>query len=292
MSMNINKLISKFEIIIDMDYWTIMLGIARTSLAFGLLLTLLFNSNETLFNFGIENEILPQFNKYEFINIYSIIKNLTIAKYISIFILIIVITGVYPRYTCILHWWVTFSFFNTSFAIDGGDQINNILTLLLIPICLTDNRKSHWYKNNNLKTSYFNNAIAYFTFIIIEVQIAFLYFHASIGKFKVPEWINGTAVYYWFTHQTFGMNEILYPIIMPLLENPIILTYLTWSVMLLELFLFSCIFIRNKKIKKMAWLLGILFHFGIIFIHGLVSFFFSMVGALTLYLITKEQKKL
>jgi antimicrobial peptide system SdpB family protein len=292
MSIKFYKIISEFETFIDLDYWTIMLGFARASLALGLLLTLLFNSNETLFSYGIENEIVPEFNRYKFINIYNIIKDFTIAKYISIFILILVIAGIYPRYTCVLHWWVSFSFFNTSFAVDGGDQINNILTLLLIPICLTDNRKSHWYKNNSLKTSYFNNIIAYFTFVIIEIQIAFLYFHASVGKFKVPEWINGTAIYYWFTNQTFGMNEMFYPLIMPLLENPITLTYLTWSVMLLELFLFSCIFIRDKRIRKFAWYLGILFHLGIIFIHGLVSFFFSMFGALTLYLLTKKQKTL
>jgi len=61
---------------------------------------------------------------------------------------------------------------------------------------------------------------------------------------------------------------------------------------LLELFLFSCMFIHNKKVKRFAWYLGITFHLGIIFIHGLISFFFSMLGALTLYLITKKQKKL
>ena len=122
MSIKINKIISNFETLIDLDYWNISLGLARTSLAFGLLLTLLLNSNETLFSFGIENEILPEFNKYDFINIYNIIKDFTIAKYISIFVLILIIIGIYPRYTCIFHWWVTFSFFNTSFAIDGGDQ--------------------------------------------------------------------------------------------------------------------------------------------------------------------------
>jgi antimicrobial peptide system SdpB family protein len=290
MPIKFNKIISKYETLIDLNYWTVTLGIARSSLALGLLLTLLFNSNETLFSFGIENEILPRFNKTDLINIYYIAKNYTIAKYISIIVLVLVIMGIYPKYTCILHWWVTFSFFNTSFAIDGGDQINNILTLLLIPICLIDKRKSHWHKSNNLNPSFLKKSIAYFTFIIIEVQISFLYFHASVGKFKVLEWINGTALYYWITNQTFGMNEMFYPLIMPLLKNPFILTYLTWSVLILELFLFSCIFIRDKRVRKFAWYLGILFHLGIVFIHGLISFFFSMFGALTLYLITKKQK--
>jgi antimicrobial peptide system SdpB family protein len=292
MSIKINKIISNFETLIDLDYWNISLGLARTSLAFGLLLTLLLNSNETLFSFGIENEILPEFNKYDFINIYNIIKDFTIAKYISIFVLILIIIGIYPRYTCIFHWWVTFSFFNTSFAIDGGDQINNILTLLLIPICITDNRKSHWKKSNSINISFLKKSIVYFTFIIIEIQVSFLYFQASVGKFKVIEWVNGTAIYYWFTNQSFGMNDLFYPFIMPLLKNPFSLTYITWSVLLLELILFSCMFIHNKKVKRFAWYLGITFHLGIIFIHGLISFFFSMLGALTLYLITKKQKKL
>ncbi len=286
-----DSVISKFESLIDLNYWNKMLGVARSSLALSLLLTLLFNTNEVLFTTGINNEVLPSLDKYPFLNLYALIENFTTVKVLSIIILMIVILGIYPRYTCVFHWWVTFSFFNTSLIIDGGDQINNILTLLLIPVCLTDQRRSHWSSpKSDADSSFYAKTIAFFSFIIIELQIAFLYFQASVGKFKVPEWGNGTAVYYWFRHQSYGMNDTLYPLVISLLKNPFIIAYTTWGVLLFELFLCSCIFFKNTKIRKTAWYLGILFHFGIIVIHGLFSFFFAMLGALTLYLAVKKAK--
>lgn len=279
---------TKIDSLTNGKYWTNFLGLGRSSLALGLLLTLLFNSHETLFSFGLQNEMNPTFNQFNFLSIYNIIGDFYIAKLISIFVLIIVITGIYPRFTCILHWWVTYSFFITSFAVDGGDQINNILTFLLIPICITDNRKNHW-KNEKLKNGEISKIIAFYGYLLIEIQVAFLYFQAVVGKFGVNEWLNGTAVYYWFTNVNFGMNSTLYPFIIPILKNPFGVLLITWSVLLLEFFLFTSVFIKNQKIKKLAWVTGILFHLGIIIIHGLVSFFFSMLGALTLYLMAKNK---
>ena len=37
-------------------YWTNYLGLARSLLGLGLLLTLVFNSNDVLFSYGINNE--------------------------------------------------------------------------------------------------------------------------------------------------------------------------------------------------------------------------------------------
>ncbi len=272
------------------NYWTVILGIERASLAIALLLTLLFNSNETLFYFGLENQIPPRFNKYNFISLYNLI-DFHYAKYFSIFVLLIVISGYYPKIICFFHWWISYSFVTTSYVIDGGDQINSILTLLLIPICLTDNRKNHWIKSENQNNNYLSNVIAFFVFLIIQLQIAVIYFNASVGKFNVPEWANGTAVYYWLTNQSFGMNEILSPIMIPLLSNAFFITFVTWGVLIFELFLFCCLFIKNEKVIKCAFILGIVFHFFIFIFHGLVSFFFTMAAALLLFLNTKKQYK-
>ena len=284
------KQIQSNHLIAKGDYWTVLLGFSRSAIAFGLLLTLLFNSNEVLFIYGFVNETTPQFSGIGTISIYNVLPNIALAKWVSIFILILVISGVYPRYTCILHWWITFSYFTTSFLIDGGDQISSILTFVLIPICLTDRRSSHWKrapKENAIP--FWTKGIAFFSFLIIEIQVAFLYFHSVIGKLDVKEWVNGTALYYWFRHPQIGINENLYALIIPLLSNPFIVTFLTWGVLLFELLLFTCLFVRDKKIRKIAWITGILFHFGIILAFGLVSFFFAMVGALTLFLMSKYE---
>ena len=276
--------------LVNQNYWTVNLGIARTTLAVALLVTLLFNSTETLFYFGLENQIPPRFTKFNFISVYNLF-GFQMANYFSIAVLLIVISGYYPRITCFFHWWISYSFVTTSYAIDGGDQINSIMTLLLIPICLTDKRNNHWIKSENRNAGYVAQVIAFFSFLIIQLQVAVIYFNSSVGKFAVPEWANGTAVYYWLTNQSFGMNELLNPVMMPILANPFFIAFITWGVLIFELFLFSCLFTSNKKIIKWAFILGIGFHFSIVVFHGLVSFFFTMAAALTLFLITKKTYK-
>ena len=53
----INKsIMSKIDNLINHKYWTNYLGLARTLLSFATLLTLLSNSQNTLFRFGIKDE--------------------------------------------------------------------------------------------------------------------------------------------------------------------------------------------------------------------------------------------
>jgi hypothetical protein len=56
------------------------------------------------------------------------------------------------------------------------------------------------------------------------------------------------------------------------------------SIIFLELGLFACILATNKRILMLLFFLGILFHFSIFILHGLISFMFPMIGALILYL--------
>lgn len=268
-----------------------MVGLSRSALALGTLLTLVFNSSDTLFTFGLQNEVSYNCNNLNVISLYCLIGDVGLTKIISILVLLLVIVGIKPQWTCIPHWWVTYSFAVTSYAIDGGDQVTSILTFLLIPICLTDTRYSHWHKSGlgQEAVSFYRRCIAFFAFALIQLQVAFIYFNAAVGKFAVAEWLNGTAVYYWSTNQLFGLNNSLRFIILPVLQNPFMISFITWGVLLFELFLFSCIFIRNEKLRKYAWIAGILFHFSIILVHGLISFFFAMFAALTLFLTAKNK---
>jgi antimicrobial peptide system SdpB family protein len=99
----------------------------------------------------------------------------------------------------------------------------------------------------------------------------------------VPEWADGTAVYYWFTDPIFGAPHWLSPVLTPLLMNPVTVTMLTWGAILLEVFLFTGL-VMDKKHRKQLLLCGIAFHAGIAVIHGLISFAIAMWAALLLYL--------
>jgi hypothetical protein len=58
---------------------------------------------------------------------------------------------------------------------------------------------------------------------------------------------------------------------------------LTWGVIFFEFLLFLALFI-NKKYYKYLLAAGLIFHFAIIVIHGLSSFFLAMAAALIFYL--------
>ncbi|RAJ19878.1 sporulation-delaying protein SdpB family protein [Pedobacter cryoconitis] len=287
----INKRIDSLIIYLtEKDIFNYRLGIARTILALSTLLTLIANDDEVLFKTKTIN-LTDSFNNkdlFQNINFFSLFgfDHLYVAKFIAIIILLIVISGWRPRYVCLFHFWICVSFFNSVRLVEGGDQIASILTLLLVPVLLCDDRKWHWNKAKKKEDISFGNfeyLIANCFHIIIKLQICLLYFHAAIGKMPNQEWSNGTAVYYWFNDPIFGMSEWIRPILDPILANPIGVAMITWSSILLEVLLFMSILMSNRA-KYFFLILGLTFHFFIIIIHGLISFFFAMSAGLLLYL--------
>lgn len=269
--------------------WTNVYGLARSALAFGTLLTLLFNDTTLLFR-PAGGELTGNFGREGMFgwSLFFLVppESLELARWVSVLVLLIVISGWRPRITGILHWWITFSLPASAVLVDGGDHIAAVLTLLLIPVTLTDGRKWHWSPPEEGRrgvASLIAGQIAFSAFLVIRLQVALVYFHAGVGKMRVEEWSDGTALYYWFTHSAFGASPWLEPFLLPLLASPIIVTSLTWGVIIFELALFL-----GLAMEKRWWpyllVLGIFFHLGIIVVHGLVSFFFSMAGALILYL--------
>lgn len=113
--------------------------------------------------------------------------------------------------------------------------------------------------------------------------MAVIYLNSAIGKIFVNEWRDGTAIYYWFKHSLFGYPSWLRPIIEPMILNGSAVFLISWGTILFELILFAGLFM-DKRFKKWLLIAGVLFHFGTVLIHGLGSFFFTMSGALVLFL--------
>ncbi len=260
--------------------WKNSIGLARAILALATLLTLVFNSALDLFLDGIAD--CDSFQ----ISIFCVLKDYpALAKGLSIFILLLVVSGWQPKATCIPHWWITYSFANSVATIDGGDHISTILTALLIPVCLTDFRKWHWHIIQQASPSLLfstRSIIAQTALFVIKIQISFIYLHSAVAKVSVKEWMDGTSLYYWFTHPVFGANNLVKPILSIIIYNDYLSTYLTWSVILFEFILFAGIFMSNRT-SKVFLVLGVLFHFSIFIIHGLFTFFLVMTAALILY---------
>lgn len=260
-------------------------GLARSLLALGTFLTLVSNSTENLFMSSTDITKVGISHLVDF-SLFNILSNqIELARAISLVILLFVIIGIYPRFTGLLHWYVSFSFFAACSVIDGGDQANSVMSLLLVPLTFLDNRKWHWQVPDRIKTSLVVNSISWSSIFLIRIQVCVIYLHAAVAKFKVEEWINGTASFYWFTHHYHGAAEYIKPLIVSIVSNNFLVVIITWGSILLELLLFSAILIRPDSLRRKSLLLaGLSFHFLIVLIHGLISFYFTMASALLLYL--------
>jgi antimicrobial peptide system SdpB family protein len=265
--------------------YTNVVGFARSMIALGTILTLLLNPVDTLFVRKITGSFISPIlqsdlsSKISFFYLFGK-EHLAVMKFCAIICLLLVISGYFMKLSALLHWWITFSFLHSAAIIDGGDQIAAIISFLLIPVCLFDNRKNHWYKK--IKQPRIGNLISICFIYIIRLQVAIIYFHAAVGKFDNTEWANGTALYYWLNHSLFGFPSYL-EFTNYFLKNSIVVSALTYGVLILELCMFLALF-ASMRYRKKVLVIALSFHFLIILYHGIFSFFFSIGGAAILYL--------
>lgn len=269
-----------------LDTSTPLIGLTRSLLAFGTLLVLTFNSTEVLFAnaVGFDGPVCVGVTSFSLYCLFS--GNMEVARYLSIIILIITISGWRPRYTCILHWWVTYSLNVSASILEGGDQVASVLSLLLIPVCIADGRKWHWRKGQGslfLSSKMLLPFLASTSFFVIRLQVCYIYFNAAVAKFSSEEWLNGTAIYYFFLDPYLGAPEYLYPLLNLVVRNPIAAPLITWGSLLFELALaFGLVmplFLRPLLLK-----MGIAFHLAIGLIFGIFPFAIAMCAALLIYL--------
>ncbi|MCH9688131.1 MAG: HTTM domain-containing protein [Deltaproteobacteria bacterium] len=270
------------------DPWTNVYGVARTLIATSLLLTLLFNDSETLFPpaTGIAAGPLCMPGTASEFGFYCQFESMELARWISIGLLAVIASGWRPRLTGVLHWWLTASLVWNSVLADGGEQVGTVLTLLLIPVTITDPRKWHWRslppRDRPSDALLAQRLVALCALVCVRIQMAVLYFHAAAGKFEVDEWADGTVLYYWFMHPTFGLVDFLRELAWPLVTEPTVLAVTTWSVLVLEPLLAAGLLV-DRKYWRYFLVAGVVFHTGIFVIHGIPSFVMVMFGGLILF---------
>lgn len=172
-------------------------------------------------------------------------------------------------------YYLSFCFQLSTPFIEGGDQIASNLSLFLFFIT---------FMGNDSEISFFIKNCLYF---LMKLNISCIYFQAATSKLSIPEWVDGTAVYYWINNPTFGLPIFIewFP---SFIGNPLVITTLTWLPIILEILLSASIFIENYPMRLFLFLSGIFFHFSIMFIFNLPSFFITMVLALIIYFSPKD----
>lgn len=271
------------------DPWTNVYGLARTIIALATAGTLAFSKTTTLFHpcAGLSSEPPICGSKLAASGFFCVLPiSLEAERWLAVALLLVVAMGWRPRLTGVLHWWVSFSLANNAILVDGGDQVAMILSFLLIPVTLTDGRGWHWQPPLDRPLSLnekLRRLLARCCFALIMLQVAGIYFHSAIGKFSVDAWTNGTALYYWMLHPSFGASPWLATFLEPVLTHQISVTLLTWTVLVLEYILSAALFMTPHR-RSILLPFGIALHAGIILVHGLVSFSGIMMAALLLFL--------
>lgn len=261
--------------------FTKIYGIGRSVLAFGTLLTLLCNSDTVIFS---AEKLLPvNHHNIDVINLFVLIgyHHLWLSKLIAIIILLAVIAGIYPKITGMLHWWVSFSVFHGLLILDGGDQVTMVLTFFLIFITVLDKRKNHW--SEPVAQSPVSRYIGNIFLLIIRVQISILYLVAALSKLHVHEWVDGSAMYYFLTDNSFAAPDYLMWLVKPVVSNSAMSCILTWGSIGFE-FIMAAAILLNENIRRKLFKAAILFHLLIFIFMGIGSLFFAMAGSLVLYL--------
>lgn len=258
-------------------------AVARTLIALSTLLTLILTDTHDLFGIGSGITETLSCSAYTFLSAYCWFgeDNIHLVKYASVLVLLAVISGYFPRITAVLHFLVSMSLFLSARTVDGGEQVAAILTFLLAIIAFADPRRNHWQKAKSDTSSIlvFNTNIASF---LIKAQVSVIYFQAATAKFKVEEWVNGTAMYYWMNSPYFGATGLFKTVVDPLLTSGFV-TVITWLPLILEMALaFS--FLMDLRVKRILLVLGITFHLMIAMLMGIGSFSIIMTAALILLL--------
>jgi antimicrobial peptide system SdpB family protein len=201
---------------------------------------------------------------------------------IAVVILLVVASGWRPRLTALPHWWATASFQASTTTADGGDQVAAVITLLMLPIALSDGRAWHWQRARpvgDLAVA----VLAWSALVVIRVQVAGIYLQASMAKLGKQEWANGTALYYWLSDPLFGVPGWAEPLFGPVLADAAGVTILTWGTVAVEFALVFGLFARRAARPYLLGA-GVLLHGSIALFMGLGSFALAMIACLVLYL--------
>lgn len=263
------------------------IALARFLLALGMLLTLTCNDMNVVANHSYER--LPDYKARHTTATSVPLKQADMflqlppaaAKGIAIIVLLLVMTGLVPQVTGILHFIVCFGYHNYFVIINGGDEVTFVLSLLLLPICLTDPRLNQWRTATH--TTPARNVIANIALLVVQVQAAYIYLSAGLEKLPTKVWREGTAVYYYTSHYRLGARPWLRHINEWLTLTPVV-KVLSWSVILLEILLAAAI-LMPVRYRRRLFIPALVFHFLIVINFGLISFFFAMAGLLVLLLL-------
>jgi antimicrobial peptide system SdpB family protein len=269
---------------IDRTPWTNVYGVGRTLIALATLGVVIANDPRHLF---LDHGAAGNARSCSGVATLSLFchtpaHDMRVAQLLAIVVLIAAAVGWRPRWTCIPHWWITFSVAVSAVVEDGGDQAATILLLLLIPAALGDGRRWIWSEARPAsESSDARRLLAFAAMLAIRIQVAAIYLQAFTAKLAVTEWRHGTAVAYYLSNPYVGAPHWLTPALDLIVHSYAGIWLFTYGTLAIELLLCVCLVLPRRITHRVLWV-GIALHVLIGVLMGLPSFSIVMFGALVL----------
>jgi antimicrobial peptide system SdpB family protein len=255
-------------------------AMGRSLVALATLTEILFTPDSALFSDATGLTTGMQCDSVRSLSLWCLDRGLTdhllISRIVAVGALAMVVSGYRPRWTCVPHWYVTYSLTASMTVPTGGDSAAALLTLLLVPLCLGDERLWQWRTPMRpLRASWRGRAFA--AQLVIRFQLCIIYVTAAASKLGDPAWRNGSAFYFVANDPYQGIPTVASRLILPTLDTPWLIRSITWSVIAVQLFIALTI-IGRRRMRAIAVVLVTALHVSIIVAMSLPSFGLIMIA--------------
>jgi antimicrobial peptide system SdpB family protein len=265
--------------------WTFTIGLARSGIALATMATLAATPTDSLFRTLRGGAGAPSCEGVTSIGLFCLSGSggRELATWLAVAILLVVASGWWPRFTAVPHWWITFSVFSGIAIPDGGDQLATVVTAALLPYCLLDPRRWHWSRDP-VVTPAWRVAVAASALVAVKVQMSFLYFQAAVSKLPHPEWVDGTAIYYYLSAPNLGAPGWMDWALDAAYASGLVVALMTWVPLAIEMTLALTLLTRQAA---RLWVLaaGVMFHGAIALTMGLWTFSTIVISCLLIFTI-------
>ncbi|MEV6626567.1 sporulation-delaying protein SdpB family protein [Amycolatopsis sp. NPDC051106] len=202
------------------------------------------------------------------------------CRLVTCAVLVVTAVGYRPRWTCVPHWYVTFSLGAAMTVANGGEGVARIVTLLLIPLCLGDARQWQWTVPREPLPARWRGS-AHVAGLVIRAQVTVVYLDSALSKVVVAEWRDGTALSEVILDPYYGAAPLWQHWAGALAGPGPATVLLGWGTIIGELAIAVLLWAPPRARRAAAWI-AVPLHGGIMVLMGLVSFGAVMIGAVLL----------
>lgn len=199
-----------------------------------------------------------------------------LERALSVLVLVAAASGYRPRWTCIPHWYITFSIAASFSLPNGGDLAASVVTLLFIPLCLGDPRTWQWRQvRTKLMPPW--GGVSYAGHLMLRLQVVIIYLVAGGSKLLSAGWRDGSALNTTIYDPYFGFAPAVRRVLAPVLGQRNLVEVGDWLVIAMELSIAGLILLPAAR-RRLGVGIAVVLHGGIVIFMGLPTFGVIMIA--------------